>query len=58
MSQLVEFAYKSALELIELYETSFLEIVDLIAVKRVISGDDIMAILEKNMESESFETQN
>ena len=58
VSQLVEFAYKSALELIELYETSFLEIVDLIAVKRVISGDDIMAILERNMESESIETQN
>ena len=55
VSQLVEFAYKTALELIELHETSFIEIVKLISVQRVISGENIMQILEKHSETEIFD---
>jgi cell division protease FtsH len=55
VAQLVEFAYKSALELIQLNEVSFMEIVDLLAKERIIEGEDIMKILEKNSEVVSFD---
>lgn len=53
VSELVDFAYKSALELIELHYNSFNEIVELLSEKRIIDGEDIMKILEKHIEDES-----
>ena len=53
VSELVDFAYKSALELIELHYNSFNEIVELLSEKRIIDGEDIMQILEKHIEDES-----
>ena len=55
VAQLVEFAYKSALELIQLHESSFLDIVQILSEKRIISGDEIMTALEQNIEQETFE---
>jgi len=58
VANLVEFAYKSALELIELHEESFLDIVELIKKRRVISGEEIMKILETHMDSEFIDMEN
>jgi cell division protease FtsH len=55
VAQLVDFAYTSALELIELHEESFKEIVELLTEKRIITGDDVKYIVYKYSDKESFD---
>ena len=55
VAQLVDFAYTSALELIELHEDSFKEIVELLSEKRIITGDDVKYIVHKYSDKESFD---
>ena len=52
--QLVEFAYKSALDLINIHEESFLEVIGILSEERIISGDDIAYILKKNKNKEDI----
>ncbi len=47
VNSLVEFAYKKALDLINVHEKSFLSIVDLLCENRTISGADITQILDE-----------
>lgn len=58
VGQLVEFAYKSALDLININEESFLEVIDILSKERIISGDDIAYILKKNKNKENKENIN
>ena len=55
VGELVEFAYKSALNLIELHEDSFLKVVDQLTEERTISGDDICYILKQNQNKDKKE---
>ena len=55
VGELVEFAYKSALNLIELHEDSFLKVVDQLTKERTISGDDICYILKQNQNKDKKE---
>ena len=48
VAELVKFAYKSALDLINIHEESFLQVIDILSEKRIISGDDISYILKQN----------
>ena len=52
--KLLDFAYKSALELIELYSTSFTEIVDILQKERTIVGEVITEILANHVVSEKI----
>jgi ATP-dependent Zn protease len=52
VAQLVKFAYKSALDLINIHEESFLQVIDILSEKRIISGDDISYILKQNKNKE------
>jgi len=55
VAKLMEFAYKSALDLIEIHEDSFLEVIDNLTEKRIISGDDIAYILKQNKNKDKKE---
>lgn len=50
VSQLVQFAFNKALELIELNEVAFNEVVMLLKEKRTIGGEEITEIIKKNDE--------
>ena len=50
VSQLVQFAFNKALELIELNEVAFNEVVILLKEKRTISGEEITEIIKSNNE--------
>jgi cell division protease FtsH len=55
VAQLVEFAYDVALELIQLHQNSFLQVVDLLKEERIIDGSVILSIIESNTEEESIQ---
>ncbi len=57
VAELVEFAYKSALNLIELNEDTFLEVVDQLTKERTISGDDILYKIKNSKKKEKKEEE-
>ena len=48
VSRLIDYAYNTALKLIELHKEQFIDIVDILVKERTISGDNIKEILNNN----------
>ena len=48
VSHLIDYAYNTALKLIELHKEQFVEITDILIQERIISGNNIKEILDKH----------
>ena len=53
-NELIKFSYEKALDLIDLHEKSFLEIIELIKKERTLDGNQISDIIQRNSEFVNF----